>query len=89
MISEVPSSVNKESPESVSAEYQTQPKASLPEKSSEMQWTDEMPHLSASLNSKFLEPIAVAEVDAKLEIQPDESVVIVIQTAIRRFLVII
>ncbi|KAK1360588.1 IQ domain-containing protein/DUF4005 domain-containing protein [Heracleum sosnowskyi] len=86
VISEVPSSVNKESPESVSAHYQIQPKAGLPEKSSEMQWTVEMPQLSAPVNSKFLEPIAVAEVDTKLEIQLDESVVTVIQTAVRRFL---
>lgn len=87
VISEVPSSDNKESPESVSADYQIQAKAGLPEKSSEMQWTDEIPQLSASINSKFVEPVAVAEVDTKLEIQPDESVVTVIQTAIRRFLV--
>ncbi|KAL8098446.1 hypothetical protein AgCh_031266 [Apium graveolens] len=86
VISEVPSSLNKESPESVSVDYQTQAKACLPEKSSEMQWTEEMPQLPASLNSKFFEPVAVANVDAKLEIQPDESVVTVIQTAIRRFL---
>lgn len=87
MISEVPSSVNKESPEAVSADYQNQPKAGLPEKSSEMQWTEEVPQLPAAINSKFLEPVVGAEVDTKLDIPPDESVVTVIQTAIRKFLV--
>lgn len=87
VISEIPSSVSKEIPESASADYQIQATAAVPEKSSDMERTDEMLRLSASINSKFPESIAVAEVNTKLDIQPDESVVIVIQNAIRKFLV--
>ncbi|KAL8127109.1 protein IQ-DOMAIN 32-like [Apium graveolens] len=86
VISETPSSVSKEIPESASADYQIPATAAIPEKSSDMERTDEMLRLSASINSKFPESIAVAEVNTKLDIQPDESVVIIIQTAVRKFL---
>ncbi|WOG91961.1 hypothetical protein DCAR_0311216 [Daucus carota subsp. sativus] len=86
VISEIPSSDSKEIPEPACADYQIQTRAAIPEKSSDVERTEEMLQLSASINSKFPESVAVAEVDTKLDIQPDESVVTVIQTAIRKVL---
>lgn len=72
---------------SANLDIETQAKSAIPEKSSGMEWTDEVPQLLTSINSKYSEVVDVAEVDTKLNVKPDESVIIVIQSAIRRFLV--
>lgn len=80
VILEAPS-VNNESPQ------QAQANSSVPEKTPPMQCTDETPHLSMPVSSKLSEIMAATKEDDKFDVDPDESVIIVIQAGIRGFLV--
>ncbi|CAK9148255.1 unnamed protein product [Ilex paraguariensis] len=82
VISETPSA-NKESPESATVCVQTQANSTIAEKTPGMQWADEKPQ---SMNLKSCETIAAIEDDNKVDVTPDESVIIVIQAGIRGFL---
>lgn len=88
IISEVASSANKESPEPTTVNFQVEPNSNIPERTSAVQCTDEKTE-STQVSPKLLEIIGTREDDTGADAIPDESVVIVIQTAIRRFLVCI
>ncbi|KAM7514078.1 hypothetical protein LguiA_003661 [Lonicera macranthoides] len=79
VILEAPS-VNNESPQ------QAQANSSVPEKTPPMQCTDETPQLSMPVSSKLSEIMAATKEDDKFDVDPDESVIIVIQVGIRGFL---
>jgi hypothetical protein len=110
VISETPSSGNKESLEAVNVNYQQPVNTNVPEKISVIQSIDEKPQLSTSADPKVLElltsvepkvielstsaeptkvieTVVTTENESKLDVYPEESVVIVIQSAIRGFLV--
>ncbi|CAI9777876.1 unnamed protein product [Fraxinus pennsylvanica] len=86
VISEVASSANKESPEPTTVNFQVEPNSTIPERTSAVKWTDEKTEVSTQVSPKLLEIIATREDDTGADAFPDESIVIVIQTAIRRFL---
>lgn len=86
VISEPLSSEIKESPEAATFNFQGEENSTIPEKISEMQWTDEASQLSTSANSKLSEIMAATENDTKVDAGPDESVIIVIQAGVRGFL---
>ncbi|KAI3460374.1 hypothetical protein Pfo_017037 [Paulownia fortunei] len=86
VISEAPSSANKESPESTAADLQAQPNLTVPEKTSVIQWTEQKNELSAQMDSKLSDIIAAREDDCRADATLDESSIILIQTAIRGYL---
>ncbi|KAG8377893.1 hypothetical protein BUALT_Bualt08G0080900 [Buddleja alternifolia] len=101
VISEAPSSVNKESPESTAVNSQLQPdltvlektvpektvpEKTVSEKTSVVQWTEEKTELSAQQGSKLSDIIAPREEESKPDAILDESSIIVIQAAIRGLL---
>lgn len=89
VISDVlPSGNNKESQEFVAVNYQVEANSAIPEKPSEMQWKDETSQLATSVYSKSSEIIDATEDAKKFDIDHNESVIIVIQAAIRGFLVL-
>lgn len=88
MISETPSSANKESPESANRNFQPPDTSPVPEKIGVLQCTDEKPQLSASAESKVSETIVVTKDENEVDVTLEESVVIVMQAAVRGFLVI-
>ncbi|XP_059638221.1 protein IQ-DOMAIN 32 [Cornus florida] len=86
VISETPSSGNKESPESATFNFQTQANSIVTDKTSATPWTDEKLHLSNPVNSKVSETVISTEEDTKVDVNLDESVIVVIQVAVRGFL---
>nr|XP_023900146.1 protein IQ-DOMAIN 32 isoform X1 [Quercus suber] len=101
VISETPSSANKESPEDVNINYQQPANSTVLEKISVIQSIDEKPQLSTSVETKVIETVVPTEnenkldlykeesviiVENKLDVYAEESVIIVIQAAIRGFL---
>ncbi|GLT71812.1 hypothetical protein SLA2020_438050 [Shorea laevis] len=86
VISETTSSGNKESPESAIIDHIPPANSTVPEKISVIQSTDEKPQLSTLENPKVTETAVAAEKDSKFDVNREESVVIVIQAAIRGFL---
>ncbi|KAM7517242.1 hypothetical protein LguiA_006825 [Lonicera macranthoides] len=82
----LPSGNNKESQESIAVNYQVEANSAIPEKPSEMQWKDETPQSTTSVNSKSSEIIDATEDAKKFDKDHNESVIIVIQAAIRGFL---
>lgn len=78
---------NKASPDSATVSFQTQASSTIPEKKSVVQWAEEKNQVQVPVDSKLTETIAAAEVDDRADSIPDEAVVIIIQSAIRRFLV--
>ena len=87
VISETTSSGNKESPESAILDHIPPANSTVPEKISVIQSTDEKPQLSTLENPKVTETVVAAEKDSKFDVNPEEPVVIVIQAAVRGFLV--
>jgi hypothetical protein len=87
VISETTSSGNKESPESAILDHIPPANSTVPEKISVIQSTDEKTQLSTLENPKVTETVVAAEKDSKFDVNPEEPVVIVIQAAIRGFLV--
>ncbi|KAL7244868.1 hypothetical protein ACSBR2_000254 [Camellia fascicularis] len=86
VISEMPSSLNKDGPETATVNLETQPNAAFQEKTSAMGWTDEKPRLSTSANLKVSDTRVATENDTMHDVDPDESVIVIIQAAIRGFL---
>ncbi|KAJ4966471.1 hypothetical protein NE237_018320 [Protea cynaroides] len=86
VISETPSTGNKESPESTLISSDPRPNSVVPEKVSEPQWTDEKPELSTALHSREIDPLVAAENTCKIDPILEESVAVVIQATIRGYL---
>ncbi|KAF8410484.1 hypothetical protein HHK36_003013 [Tetracentron sinense] len=86
VISESPSAGSKESPESTTIDFHAQAKPPVPEKISVSQWTDETTQLSTAVNSKVSDNLIAPENASKIDVNPEESIVIVIQAAIRGIL---
>ncbi|XP_031270106.1 protein IQ-DOMAIN 32 [Pistacia vera] len=86
VISETPLSAKKESPESADVNYQPPNNSSVPEKISMVQCIDEKPQLSTPVELKVSETIVVTDTESKHDSIADESVVTVIQAAVRGFL---
>ncbi|KAI3464867.1 hypothetical protein Pfo_021530 [Paulownia fortunei] len=86
VISEAPSSANKETPESTAVNFQVQPDLTVPEKTSVIQWTEEKTELSAQLDSKLSDTLAAREDDCRANATLDEPSIIIIQAAIRGLL---
>lgn len=87
VITEAPYSANKESSESASLNFQSPDTSTVPEEISVIQCTGEKPQLPTYADSKESETIVVAKDESKVDEQVEESVVIVIQAAVRCFLV--
>ncbi|XP_047982873.1 protein IQ-DOMAIN 32-like isoform X1 [Salvia hispanica] len=85
IISEAPSYT--ESPEATVANLPVQPNLSVPEKASVIQWTDEKHRLSAQVDSNLSNVIATDEEECSVDATPKESSAILIQAAIRGYLV--
>lgn len=89
VITETSSSSNKESPQTVAANLETQPTPTVQEKTSvAMPCTEEIPQLPTSVNSKVCDTRVAKEDDKLPHVNPDESVIVVIQASIRGFLVL-
>jgi hypothetical protein len=87
VITETSSSSNKESPQTVAANLETQPTPTVQEKTSvAMPCTEEIPQLPTSVNSKVCDTRVAKEDDKLPHVNPDESVIVVIQASIRGFL---
>eukprot|EP00257_Ricinus_communis_P017278 XP_015575680.1 protein IQ-DOMAIN 32 [Ricinus communis] len=85
IIAEAPYSANKESSESATLTFQSPDSSNVPEKISVIQCTDEKPQLPIA-DSKVSETIVVTKDESEAHAHLEESVVIVIQTAVRQFL---
>lgn len=79
VISETPSSANKESPEDVNINYQQPANSTVLEKISVIQSIDEKPQLSTSVETKVIETVVPTENENenKLDVNKEESVIIV------------
>lgn len=88
VIAETPISGNKENPESANLNFQASADTTVSEKISVVQCTDEKPPLPIPENPKVYETVVVTENECVVDNKPEESVVIVIQTAIRGFMVL-
>ncbi|KAF5740830.1 protein IQ-DOMAIN 32 [Tripterygium wilfordii] len=86
VISETLSSGNKDSAQSADFSFQPADTSTIEEKISVIQCTDEKPQLPVLVNTKGTEMIAPANNGIEVEVQVEESVVIVIQAAIRGIL---
>eukprot|EP00262_Sarcandra_glabra_P010342 TRINITY_DN2552_c0_g1_i1.p1 TRINITY_DN2552_c0_g1~~TRINITY_DN2552_c0_g1_i1.p1 ORF type:complete len:811 (+),score=180.37 TRINITY_DN2552_c0_g1_i1:145-2577(+) len=87
VIMEQPSTSNKESPDANTTDFHAQTNSSVPEKFSLTQWTDETPPLSSTeVNSKIVDTLPTTEDADNLDLNLQETVVIVIQAAIRGYL---
>ncbi|CAA0818578.1 Protein IQ-DOMAIN 32 [Striga hermonthica] len=85
--SEVPSSVNKENPESPAVNFSLHPDSSVPGKPLVIQLTEETTELTHQLDSKLSENLSAIEDDCKKDTTTfDEPSVVIIQAAIRRLL---
>ncbi|XP_058225439.1 protein IQ-DOMAIN 32 isoform X1 [Rhododendron vialii] len=86
VVTETSSSSYKESPQTATANLQTQPNPTSLEKTSAIPWTEEIPLLPASVNTKVCDTRVASEDDKLHHVNPDESVIVVIQASIRGFL---
>ncbi|KAJ9186482.1 hypothetical protein P3X46_002050 [Hevea brasiliensis] len=86
VITEAAYSANKESSESASLNFQSPDTSTVPEKISIIQCTDEKPQLSTFSDAKVSETIVFSKDESEVDAQLEESVVIVIQAAVRGFL---
>ncbi|PSR99610.1 Protein IQ-DOMAIN like [Actinidia chinensis var. chinensis] len=86
VVSEMPSSSNKESPETAAFSLQIPPNPTVPEKASAMPLADGRTQLSTLMNLEGSDAIVATEDATMHDADPDESVIVVIQTAIRGFL---
>ena len=84
----MPSSSNKESPETAAFSLQIPPNPTVPEKASAMPLADGRTQLSTLMNLEGSDAIVATEDATMHDADPDESVIVVIQTAIRGFLVL-
>lgn len=88
VIAETPNTGNKESPESAALNFETPADTTVPEKISVVHCIDEKPPLPTPEHPKGDETIVAAERESEVDTKLEESVVIVIQTAVRGFLVL-
>ncbi|XP_068639695.1 protein IQ-DOMAIN 32-like isoform X2 [Aristolochia californica] len=93
VISELPSAGNKESPEAATADFHVQSNPTIPEKNAVPQWKDEAPPFSSQApDPNTSDCLLLVEKANKIENSISiysnipESVVVVIQTAIRSYL---
>ncbi|KAK4390765.1 protein IQ-DOMAIN 32 [Sesamum angolense] len=86
VISEAPSSANKENPESTAVDFHVQPDLTAPEKTPAVQLVEEKTELSTPLSSNVSETVPDKEDDCGTYATVDESSIIVIQAAIRGLL---
>lgn len=86
VITETPSSVNKEISECASINFQSLPEPNVVEKICTTKFSDEKPQLSSMENSEVPETI-VTETEGKVDANLLESVVVIIQASIRGYLV--
>ncbi|KAL0360581.1 UNVERIFIED_CONTAM: protein IQ-DOMAIN 32 [Sesamum radiatum] len=86
VISEAPSSANKENPESTAVDFHVQPDLTAPEKTPVVQLVEEKIELSTQLSSKLSDTVPDKEDDCGAYATVDESSIIVIQAAIRGLL---
>ncbi|PRQ27168.1 putative IQ motif, EF-hand binding protein [Rosa chinensis] len=86
VITETPTSGNKESPESAPLTFQSPASTTVPEKVSVIQCTDEKPQLVTPENPKVSTTEDASEEQSKVEDKLDESAVVVVQTAVRGLL---
>lgn len=87
IISEAPSITDKESPESTAANLQMQPHFTVPEKASLFQLMDENDKISAHVDSNLSRIIVAKEDECSTDSSLEESSAILIQAAIRGYLV--
>jgi hypothetical protein len=83
---ETTSSANKEIPKYTSTDFQSTAEPNVVEKICTTDFSDEKPQLSSNAYSEVSEKI-VTEAEGKVDVNPPESVVIIVQTAIRAYLV--
>lgn len=86
VIAEAPSSANKETSECSTFNFQPLPEPNVVEKIYTTNCSDEKPQLS-SFESSQIEETNVIETEEKVDVNPPESEVIIIQAAIRGLLV--
>ncbi|XP_010271432.1 PREDICTED: protein IQ-DOMAIN 32-like isoform X2 [Nelumbo nucifera] len=86
VISETPSTGNKESPETTAVDFHPSTNPMVPEKISASQGADETTQLLITENPKILDPLVAADDVSKADYNLQESDAIVIQAAIRGFL---
>ena len=86
VIVEAPYSANNESLKSANINFQSPDTSSILEKISMIQCTDDKPQLPIA-DSKVLETIVVTKDESEVHAQLEESVVVIIQTGVRGFLV--
>ncbi|KAK7352266.1 hypothetical protein VNO80_17685 [Phaseolus coccineus] len=85
VIAEAPSSANKEHSENTNFNFQPLPEPNVVEKIYTANYSDEKPQLSSFENSQ-VEETNVIETEKKVDVNPPESDVIIIQAAIRGLL---
>lgn len=87
IISEAPSFTDKESPESIATSLRAQPNFTEPEKASVIQRADEKNKVSAQVDTNLSDIIAAKEDECSTDATLEESSAILIQAAIRGYLV--
>lgn len=88
VISEPPSAGNKENLEAGSNDFHAPTNSTVSEKTSAAQWADETPQFApAEVNSEFPAALLVIENEGGPDCNLQESVAIVIQAAVRGYLV--
>ncbi|GAU26885.1 hypothetical protein TSUD_02880 [Trifolium subterraneum] len=82
---ETTSSANKEIPEYTSTNFQSPAEPNVVEKICTTDFSDEKPQLSSNAYSEISEKI-VTEAEGKVDVNPPESAVIIVQTSVRAYL---
>lgn len=89
VVSELPSAGGKENLEDVNNDFHEQTNSIVSEKTSVAQWADETPELApADVNEELSAALSVTDNDSGLDSNLQESVAIMIQAAIRGYLVL-
>lgn len=78
--------VSKADPDTDAVSLQTQASSTIPDKTSAVQWTEEKNQVQIPVDLKSSSAIASAEDENRTDSTPDEAVVIIIQSTVRRFL---
>ncbi|KAJ7966841.1 Protein IQ-DOMAIN 32 [Quillaja saponaria] len=86
VITETPSSANKESSESTSINFQSPTNSNVIEKISMKEYNDEKPQVPTLADKKTPETVLFTGIESKTDVIPKESVVIFIQASIRAFM---
>lgn len=86
VVSEAPSSANKEIPDNTAINFSVQPDVNAPEKTSVVNGTGDKVQLTSQLDSKLSATIDIKE-DKSRDATNDESSIVIIQAAVRGLLV--